>query len=519
MEVYYFIALVIVSSFSVFVGYQIRRNLTESKLVNAEELSDKIVKEAEKEAETKRREASLEAKDKFGKRKLKFEQEIKERRQELALQENQLNSRKENIRKRYELLDKKESDLLNKEDSIRSLQENLAEKERDCDELLVSHRVALERVSQISAEEAKEELKKLMEAEARRESAIKLRMIEEETKETAHKQAHKIISTAIGRIASEQVAETTVSAVVLPSNDMKGRIIGREGRNIRALEKATGIDLIIDDTPDTVVLSGFDAVRREVARISLDRLINDGRIHPARIEEVVNKVRKEMDQNIKETGEQATYDVNIHGIHPELIKTLGRLKYRTSYSQNVLQHSLEVAFLAGMMASELGVDGKLAKRAGLLHDLGKAIDHSIEGPHDQIGADLARKYRESPVVVNAIAAHHEAVEYKSVEAVLVQAADALSAARPGVRRENLGSYIQRMENLEEIARSFSGINRSYAIQAGRELRIMVDQKKVSDKDSGILARDIAHKIEGELKYPGQVKVTVIRESRAVEYAK
>jgi ribonuclease Y len=371
----------------------------------------------------------------------------------------------------------------------------------------------------MSSEEAKRVLMESMEEEAKHEAAKRIKRIEDETKETADKKAKEIISLAVQRYAGEYVAEQTVSVVSLPNEEMKGRIIGREGRNIRALEAATGVDLIIDDTPEAVILSGFNPVRREVARISLERLVSDGRIHPARIEEIVQKVEQEVETTIREAGEQATFDVGVHGIHPELIKLIGRLKYRTSYAQNVYQHSLEVAFLCGIMASELGINVKQAKRAGLLHDIGKAVDHEVEGPHGKIGADLAKKYGESPAIVHSIAAHHEEEKPESILDVLVEAADALSGARPGARREMLETYVKRLEDLEKIATSFQGVEKSYAIQAGREIRVLVQPERISDEASTILSRDIARKIEKELTYPGQIKVTVIREMRAVEIAK
>jgi ribonuclease Y len=371
----------------------------------------------------------------------------------------------------------------------------------------------------MTSEDAKKELLARMESKAQHEMAKTIKRIEDEARETADKKAKEIISVAIQRCAGEWVAESTVSVVELPNNEMKGRIIGREGRNIRALEMATGIDLIIDDTPEAVILSGFDPIRREVARNALERLIHDGRIHPARIEDVVAKSKKEIEAGIKETGEQATFDAGVHGLHQEEIKLIGRLKYRTSYAQNVLMHSKEVAFLAGVMAAELGQDVQQAKRAGLLHDIGKAIDRDVEGTHAEIGAELARKYNEQPIIVNAIAAHHEAEEAQSIIAVLIQAADALSAARPGARRESMESYVKRLEQLEEIAESFKGVDKTFAIQAGRELRIIVKENRISDDESAVLARDIAKKIEDDVKYPGQIKITVIREHRSVEYAK
>jgi ribonuclease Y len=519
VELYYVIAVMIVGGLCLYLGYQIRRHLAESKVVNAEDLSKKILEDAKKEAENKRREAILEAKDTLFKSKADFEKETEGRRKELQELEKRFLIKEENLERRVNLLEKKESEFSHREKQLGQREKSLQENEMKYNTLISEQQRVLERLSGMSSEEAKKELLVRMESKAQHEVAKTIKRIEEEAKETADKKAKEIIGLAIQRCAGEYVAESTVSVVELPNNEMKGRIIGREGRNIRALEMATGIDLIIDDTPEAVILSGFDPIRREIAKHSLERLIQDGRIHPARIEDVVAKSKKEMETTIRETGEQATFDVGIHGLHPEEIKLIGRLRYRSSYAQNVLQHSKEVSYLAGIMAAELGLDIQVAKRAGLLHDIGKAIDHDVEGAHAEIGAELAKKYNESPVIVNAIAAHHEAEEAQDVISVLIQAADALSAARPGARRESMESYVKRLEQLEKIAESFKGVEKTFAIQAGRELRIIVKENRLSDEDSAMLARDIAKKVEDDVKYPGQIKITVIREHRSVEYAK
>ena len=518
-EVIYFILLFFVVVVCLYIGYLIRKHLAESKVVNAENLAKKIVAEAEKEAETKRREVLLEVKDSLYQSRADFEKETKDRRLEMQNIEKRLLSREENLDRRLGLLEKKENEIESRDRNLNGREKTLQERETRCQTLLGEQEKLLEKISGLTTEDARNLLMDKIESKARHEAAKMLKRIEDETKEQAKKKATEILSAAVQRFASEYTAENTVSVVALPNNEMKGRIIGREGRNIRALEIATGIDLIIDDTPEAVILSGFDPVRREIAKNALEKLIQDGRIHPSRIEEVVAKSKKEVEASIREAGEQATFDIGVHGIHPELIKLIGRLKYRTSYAQNVLQHSKEVAFLAGMMAAELGVNVQSAKRAGLLHDIGKAVDHDMEGTHAQLGSELAKKYNESALIINAIAAHHETEEAKSIEAVLIQAADALSAARPGARRESLELYVKRLEQLEAIAQSFPGIEKSYALQAGRELRIMVEQNKISDEDAAQLARDIAKKVEGELKYPGQIRITVIRETRCVEYAK
>ena len=493
-------------------GFICRRVIAEGKIGGAEEKAKQIIEEGKKTAETKKKEALLEAKDEIHKSRTEFEKEIKDRRAEMNRQERRVQQKEESLDKKSDALEKKDEQLNKKLKEVDVLKEETLKVKNAQLEML-------ERISGLSVEEAKSYLLKNIESEVRHEAAIMIKDIETQAKEEADKKARSIISTAIQKCAADHVAESTVSVVALPNDEMKGRIIGREGRNIRALETATGIDLIIDDTPEAVVLSGFDPVRREIARMSLEKLIVDGRIHPARIEETVEKSRKEIDAIIKQEGEQATFDTGVHGLHPELIKLLGRMKYRTSYGQNVLKHSTEVANLAGIMAAELGVDIKTAKRAGLLHDIGKSVDHEIEGSHVDIGVDIAKKYNESPEVIHAIAAHHGDVEATTVIACIVQACDAISAARPGARRENLETYIKRLEKLEELADSFHGVEKSFAIQAGREIRIMVKPDAVKDEETVLLARDIVKKIESELEYPGQIKVNVIRETRSVDYAK
>jgi len=493
-------------------GYFIRRYIGEGKIKNAEELAKKITEDAVKDGEARKKELLLEAKEEIHKTRSDLDKEIKERRNEIQKMERRLQNKEETIDRRNESIERKEESLAKK---LR----NLEEKEEAINELYEKQTHELEKLSGLTSDEAKELLLNETRKEIIQESAMMIKEMESKAKEEADKKAREIISTTIQRVAADHVAETTVTVVALPNDEMKGRIIGREGRNIRTLETLTDIDLIIDDTPEAVVLSGFDPIRREVARIALEKLIVDGRIHPARIEEMVEKAQKEVENTIREAGEQASFDAGVHGLHPEIIRLLGRLKYRTSYGQNVLKHAVEVSHLAGVMATELGADVKIARRAGLLHDLGKSIDHEVEGPHVEIGVDIARKYKESKEVLHAMEAHHGDVEPQTVEAVLVQAADAISAARPGARRETLESYIKRLEKLEEIANSFTGVERSFAIQAGREIRIMVRPEDISEAQMIHTARDIVKKIESELDYPGQIKVNIIRETRAVEYAK
>jgi len=500
-------------------GYLGRQYWLDRRSKQLQEQARSIIADATKEAETIKKEAILQAKDTLFQMKADFERETKETRKELQGLEKRILQKEENLDKKSESLDKRESTTNKREKLILQQEKELLERDKELQGLLEEQRRKLESLSGISSQEAKELLVRTIENEARHDAAHLVKKIETEAREMADKKAKDIISLAVQRYAGDYVAEKTVSVVTLPNEEMKGRIIGREGRNIRAIEAITGVDLIIDDTPEAVILSGFNPVRREVARVSLERLISDGRIHPARIEEIVEKVNAEIETTIRESGEQVAFDVGVHGIHPEIIKLIGKLKYRTSYAQNVLQHSREVAFLCGIMAAELGLNEKQAKRAGLLHDIGKAVDHELEGTHALIGADLARRYGESQTIVQAIAAHHEDVPADDVLAVLVQAADALSGARPGARKELLETYVKRLEDLERIATSFGGVGKAYAIQAGRELRIIVESGMVSDADVVLLSRDIARKIENDLTYPGQIKVTVIRETRAVDYAK
>jgi ribonucrease Y len=495
------------------------RQALKARKDSIEDEKKKIIDEASKSAESVKKEASIEAKDILYQAKNDAEKELRERRSDLNHLEKRLRQKEETIERKFDQIDKRDHELARKEKDFNSRERAIQEKDNRYNQLIKDQSQVLEKLSGITSEEARQELLRRVEEESRYDIAKLSKKIEEEAKENAEKKAKEIIGFAIQRYASDYVADATVSAVSLPNDEMKGRIIGREGRNIRALEAATGVDLIVDDTPEMVTLSAFDPVRREVARISLERLITDGRIHPTRIEEIVEKVKKEVDTGIREEGEKSVFDLGLSGIHPELIKTIGRLKYRTSYGQNILQHSREVAYIAGMMAGELGVDTKLAKRSGLLHDIGKAIDHEIEGTHQEIGANLARKFGENQKVVNAILVHHGEGEPATVEAALVAAADALSAARPGVRRESIENYLKRLEALEKMALSFKGVDKCYAIQAGREIRIIVKPEDISDDMSSMIARDLSKKIEAEMSYPGQIKVTVIRESRYVEYAK
>ncbi|MFR4596301.1 MAG: ribonuclease Y [Oscillospiraceae bacterium] len=506
------IALVVVGAVCFFIGMTYRKKVAEKEIGSAEEEARRIINESIKGGESKKREMLLEAKEEIHKSRNEYEKEVKERRSELQKQERRLQQKEESLDKKLDLHEKKEDELAKKAANIQAQQEEVASLKRSQMEML-------EKISGLTQEEAKAYILKGVEDDVRHETAVKIKEIEQQLKDDADSLAREIITTAIQRCAADHVAEATVSVVPLPNDEMKGRIIGREGRNIRTLETITGVDLIIDDTPEAITVSSFDPVRREIARLALEKLIADGRIHPTRIEDMVEKARREVDHTIKVEGERASFETGVHNLHPEIIKLLGRQKYRTSYGQTVLNHSIEVAHIAGLLASELGVDVTLAKRAGLLHDLGKAVDHEMEGSHVQLGVELAKKYKESPVVINAIEAHHGDVEPQTIIACLVQAADAISAARPGARRENVENYIRRLEKLEELTSSFPGVEKSYAIQAGREVRIMVKPEEVSEDNMVLLAHDLAKKIESELEYPGQIKVNVIRETKAVEYAK
>jgi len=506
------LALIVGIVVGCFIGVWHRKRVAESTLGHAEVQAEKIIAEAKRTAEARAKEMLLEAKEESIKTKNEAEKDAKERRNEAQRLEKRLLQKEETLDRKLESQERKETQL-------QSQKEQLELKQKEAEVVLASHQGELERIAGMTAEQAKESLKAAIEQEARIESIKMIREIESAARTEAEKKAKDILATAVQRCSVDHITETTVSVVNLPSDEMKGRIIGREGRNIRTLENLTGIDLIIDDTPEAVILSGFDPMRREIARIALEKLIIDGRVHPARIEEMVGKARKEVEVNIREEGESATFETGVHGVHPELVRLLGKMKFRTSYGQNVLKHSMEVAYLSGLIAGELGVDVMLAKRAGLLHDIGKAVDHEQEGSHVSIGASLCKRFKESPLIVNAVEAHHGDVEPTSVIAIITQVADAISGARPGARRETLESYIKRLQNLEAIAESFKGVEKSFAIQAGRELRIVVMPEEVNDATITLLARDIAKRIEEELEYPGQIKVSLIRETRAVEYAR
>ncbi len=518
-DIFYVLVAVVAGVLSGLAFLAYYKKKMKSQQVSFEKERERLLEDAKREAEVIKKDASVSVKDAVYQAKAEAEREIRERTKELNHLDKRLRQKEESLEKKYDQVERKEHDLSKRERELTAKERGLIDKENQYAQVIKEQTQVLERIANMRTDEAKQELFKRIEEESRFEAAKLIKNIEDEAKETAEKKANEIISFAIQRYAADYVADATVSAVNLPGDEMKGRIIGREGRNIRAFEAATGVDIIVDDTPELVTLSAHDPVRREIARLALERLVTDGRIHPARIEEVVEKVKKEVEATIREEGEKAVFELGISGVHPEIIRILGRLKYRTSYGQNVLQHSKEVAFLAGMMAGELGVDVKLAKRGGLLHDIGKAVDHEMEGSHQEIGASLAKKYGESEAVVNAIMAHHGDVEARWVESALVGAGDALSAARPGVRRESIELYLKRLEKLEEMAMSFAGVDKCYAIQAGREIRIIVKPESVSDEMCTVMARDLGRKIESELTYPGQIKVTVIRESRHVDYAK
>ena len=506
------VSAVVVAPISWFVAVAYRKRVYEAKIGNAEEKSREIIDEALKVAETKKREALLEAKEESIKTKNELEKETRERRAELQRYERRVLNKEENVEKKSEALEKKEASLASKEDSLNK-------KHKEVEALYAKEIQELEKISGYTSEQAKEYLLKTVEDDVKHDTAKMIKEMETRAKEEAGKKAKEYIVTAIQKCAADHVAEATISVVQLPNDEMKGRIIGREGRNIRTLETMTGVDLIIDDTPEAVILSGFDPIRREVARIALEKLILDGRIHPARIEEMVEKAQREVEMVIREEGESALLEVGVHGIHPELVRLLGRMRFRTSYGQNALKHSIEVAHLSGLLAAEIGADVRIAKRAGLLHDIGKSVDHEVEGSHIQIGVDLCRKHKESAIVINAVESHHGDVEPQSLVACIVQAADAISAARPGARRETIETYTNRLKQLEEITNSFKGVDKSFAIQAGREVRIMVVPEQINDDAMVLLARDISKRIENELEYPGQIKVNVIRESRVTDYAK
>lgn len=500
-------------------GWLISRKVTQSQLKHTQKLAENIIAEAQREADTRKKASILEAKDEWYKAKQQFEKDTAETRAELKKVERRVEDKEHNINRKVDFLEKREIELLDKKKMLEKKLHAITEKNEHLDEILHRQNEKLEKIAGMSTEAAMKLLITNLENEARTAAAKQIKAIKDEAERNASKISRKIITLAIERCAADHVVESTVSVVDLPNDEMKGRIIGREGRNIRAFESATGIDVIIDDTPEAVILSGFDPIRREVARLALDKLVKDGRIHPGRIEELVEKTRKVLQEEIMEIGEQTILDLNMHGVHTEIVRLLGRLRYRTSYGQNVLQHSKEVAFVASLLASELGLDPVLAKRAGLLHDIGKAADHEIDGPHAEIGAEFARRYGENDIIVNAIAAHHEDVEAESLIAHIISAADAISGARPGARRETLENYIRRLEKLEKIADAFDGVEKSYAIQAGREIRILVSHRRIDDAQAAQLAGDISRKIEDDMEYPGQIKVVVIRETRAVEYAR
>jgi ribonuclease Y len=516
---FYTSAGILVLFMGLIAGWFINKKVSESHLKHTRKLAENIIVEAQREAETQKKAAILEAKDEWYQAKLRFEKETQEARQELKKQERRLEEKEQNINRKVDYLENREQELAEKQKLFDGKLQAIAEKQEELNHVLRMQNDKLEKIAGMSTDEAKKLLILNLENEARHEAAKKIRDIREEAERNAVKESREILTLAIERCAADHVVESTVSVVDLPSDEMKGRIIGREGRNIRAFENATGIDVIIDDTPEAVILSGFDPIRREVARLSLEKLVKDGRIHPGRIEEIVEKTRKELLEEIRETGEQTCLELNIHGLHPELVKLLGRLKYRTSYGQNVLQHSKEVAYLSSLLAGELGADTTIAKRAGLLHDIGKAADHEMEGGHATIGGDLVKRFGENEKIVNAVAAHHEDIEATSMLTHLVSAADAISGARPGARRETLENYIRRLEKLEKIADAFDGVEKSYAIQAGREIRILVNFKKIDDAQATDLCSEIARKIEGDMEYPGQIKVVVVRETRAVDYAR
>ncbi|HRZ14015.1 MAG TPA: ribonuclease Y [Candidatus Omnitrophota bacterium] len=516
LNMFIFLGIALIAAF---LGYLGRRFVAEKKTQDAEARARFIIDQAKKEVEDRHRAAELEAKDLLFKMRQDFEQQTKDRRQEIASLEKRLTQKEENIDRRLDLLEKKEKDIETRQDNLKKLEDSFKAKENQLHLLIAEEKERLQRIASLSLEEARHILLNRLNEELNAEKAVLIKKQEEDLRNSVEKKAIEIVSLAIHRCSVEQTVESTVSVVNLPNDEMKGRVIGREGRNIRALEMATGVDVIIDDTPEAITLSCFDPVRREIARLSVEKLISDGRIHPGRIEEVVEKTKKEMEEKIKEVGEKTIFEAGVDNLHPELVKLLGRLKYRTSFGQNALQHSMEVSFLMGVMASEIGLDFKLARRIGLLHDIGKALDFQIEGTHAKIGADTARKFNESQEVIHAIAAHHEETELTSAYAVLAVAADAISAARPGARRETLETYIKRLDKLESIANLFKGVDKSYAIQAGREIRIIVQPEKISDSDAVNMSREIRKKIEEGMEYPGQIKVTVIRETRAIEYAK